>query len=225
MALAGTWGDSFGGFNALVGAIGFGALVGTFYLQYHSFEQQKQEQHVARFEENFFRLLNLMRDLRSDLTYRQTAAYQRERPDYAFHGAREGYAAIEAAYREVNHWTFKAHQGAPMRRGVVAAQYNNYVHHRFESCFAPYFRIIYTILNRIRSDQFLSLEQKFEYGNIVRSQLTSFEIGLLAFNATSKYAKDLDQLLDFFRMLKYLPQKRRRVLRGIYPPSTYEART
>jgi Putative phage abortive infection protein len=224
-AAAGAWGDSFGGFNALVGALGFGAVAMTLHLQYRSLERQNVDQHVARFEENFFRLVDLMRSLRENLKYEQTPAFQRERPEYAREDIQTGHEAIETAYNEVLHWVFKNHAGQPIRRKIVASQYENYVHQRFEWCFAPYFRIIYTILFNIENDGVLSGNQKAYYGNILRSQLTSFEIGLMAFNATSPFAKDLQSLITSFHLLKYLPQKRRKVLGRIFPPKAYAARS
>lgn len=225
-ATAGAWGDSFGGFNALVGALGFGAVAITLHLQYRSLERQKIEQHISKFEENFFRLMELMRSLRVSLKYEQTSNFLSIRPKYARAGSLTGYDAIEAAYYEVSFWAFKNHADLKgFRRKVVANQYDNYVHNRFESCFAPYFRIIYTILYIIRYDEVLSVKQKEFYGNILRSQLTSFEIGLMAFNATSKYAKDLDDLITYFRLLKYLPRKRRRILGNIFPKEAYLARS
>lgn len=224
-AAAGAWGDSFGGFNALVGALGFGAVAITLNLQYRSLERQNVDQHVSRFEENFFRLVDLMRSLRESLRYEQTDSFKVAKPDNHADGMSEGHGAIESAYQEVLFWSFKNHAGRNIKRSIISAQYNNYVHARCEWCFAPYFRIIYTILNNIRNDGVLSSGQKYYYANIVRSQLTSYEVGLLAFNATSKYSKDLDDLIVEFRMLKYLPRKRRRVLGRIFPDVAYEART
>lgn len=224
-ASAGAWGDSFGGFNALVGALGFGAVAITLNLQYRSLERQNVDLHVSRFEENFFRLVDLVRSLREGLRYKQTPQFEIVKPEYAGSGIQSGHEAIELAYREVVYRVFQNHAGLPIKRSIVAAQYDNYVHNRFEWCFAPYFRIIYTILYNIHHDDVLNDDQKAYYGNIIRSQLTSFEIGLMAFNATSKYSKDLSFLITEFRMLKYLPKKRRRVLGTIFADIAYQARS
>lgn len=225
-SVVGAWGDSFGGFNALVGALGFVAIGSTLFLQYKAFEAQRQERKFARFEENFFHLLGLLRELRGNLVYEHTSKFKARYEDVAPLDEVTGHDAIEAAYREVNHWTFKSHdQMKVMRRSIIGGQYNNYVQSRYEFCFAPYFRIIYTILYRIKYDDNLNLDDKYYYGNILRSQLTSFEVGLLAFNATSEFSKDLDDLIEYFRLLKYLPQKRRRVIAGVFNPAAYLERS
>lgn len=222
---AGAWGDSFGGFNALVGALGFGAVAITLHLQYRSMERQKVDLHIERFEGNFFRLLDLMRSLRDDLKYTQTSNFQSARPKDACTEIQSGHDAIEAAYHELVHWIFKNHKGKKIQRNIISAQYENYIHSRFEWCFSPYYRIIYTILYNTKNNKFLSEEDRAYYGNILRSQLTSFEIGLIAFNATSPYSKDLADLITNFRLLKYLPKKRRKVLGDIFPDKAYEARS
>lgn len=224
-AAAGAWGDAFGGFNALVGALGTSAVAITLALQFRSSEVQKVDQHISRFEENFFRLIDLMRELRSHLVYSQTENFLRSGSMYASEGEHKSYSAIEAAYNEVSHWSYKFHSNlSAIREKIIAAQYDNYIHSRFEYCFSPYFRIIYTILNNIRQDVILNDVQKAYYGNILRSQLTSYEIGLLAFNSTSDYSKDLKELIVEFRLLKYLPRKRRKILGKIFSDLAYQAR-
>ncbi len=230
---AGAWGDSFGGLNALVGAIGTTAVAATLYLQYRALEAQQialdeqiTDQHLSRFEDNFYKLMTLMRELRAELVYEQTDRFLATGSIYSTPGLKRGHAAIEAAYDEIKHWSFKAHaKKKTIRKHILAGQYESYVHHRFAFCFAPYFRIIYTILNKIKFDDRLNDDQRAYYANILRSQLTSFEIGLMAFNATSKFSKDLKELMTDFRFLKYLPQKRRGVLGEVFDKKAYEART
>lgn len=221
----GNWGNTFGGFNALVGALGFGAVAITLNLQYTSFKMQSLDQHVSRFEGNFFRLIDLMIKLREDLYYEQTENYLSKKPNSKKIESITGHKAIEAAYEEVKYWVYKNHSGREkISKKIVAGVYDNFVHNRFEYCFATYFRILYTILNNIKKDRILSEEEKYSYANILRAQLTSFEIGLLSFNATSNYSKDLLDLMTHFRLLKYMPLKRRSVLGDIFKEEAFKAR-
>ncbi|TWH84218.1 putative phage abortive infection protein [Novosphingobium taihuense] len=222
---AGQWGDSFGGFNAFFGAFGTILVAVTLAAQTQANKEQRRQIHIERFEETFFRLIDYMKELKLELRYEQTPSFKSIRQDYAIDGVLRGQDAIFEAYKEVNFWTFKNNVGVRyFKRGNVAHNYDNYVHHRFEHCFAPYFRIIYTILFKIKNDKVLSENEKAYYGNILRAQLGSYETGLLAFNATSRYSKDLRELLIYFRMLKYIPKKRRRVLGSIFPPEAYAPR-
>ncbi len=222
---SGAWGDSFGGFNAFFGALGAFGVIGALLLQFQSLKEQRTEQHISRFEENFFRLIGLMREIRSEIKFEHTAAYLKQKPEVARKGIISGSDAIQAAFFEVNFWAFKLNPGvSEITRRQIAAQYENFVHSRYENYFAPYYRIIYTILSQIRNDKVLTEKQKADFGNILRAQLGGFETGLLAFNATSSVAKNLNELIVYFRLLKYLPQKRRRVFSSVFPNEAYEAR-
>jgi len=228
MAPAGAWGDSFGGFNALFGALGFSAVLATLLLQNKALRDQQTDQHVQRFEATFFELIRLMRELRSELIYSQSSKMAASNPTSKrvrkFRSG--GQEAITSALYEIRHWLSRDRGiTAEITKEEIASIYMEFVHGRFESRFSAYFRIIYTILYRVKTDPVLTEEQKAYYGNILRSQLTSHEISLLAINATSKISKDLFDLLVYFRMLKYLPEGRtRRILTQIFPEESFTSR-
>ena len=72
--------------------------------------------------------------------------------------------------------------------------------------------MIYTILYNIMADPHLSDKQKWAYGRLLRSQLTSVETYLLAFNALLKpVSKDLMKYVIEYRMLKYMPHTKPRL--------------
>lgn len=222
-AAAGAWGDSFGPFNAFFAAVGSGAVITTLYLQHRALKEQRRDIHIQRFEETFFELISLMRELRENLRYRQTEQMRQSgNGKYYTEKTRTGHNAIKYAFYEVRHWIII---NGKYTRGVVADEYDRCVHRRYESRFAPYFRIIYTILNNIKQDTVINDKQKAYYGNILRSQLTSYEIMLLAFNGASRISKDLSDLIEFFRMLKYVPPGRGRIiLRNVYDEVSFMPR-
>lgn len=226
--IVGAWGDSFGGFNALFGALGFVALGGTLLLQSLALREQRRDQHLQRFESTFFELMDLMRKLREDLQFSQTKSFRVAGVDKKYRRQKKqtGFDAIKFAFYEVRHYVLKSgKKGGKYQRNKVAGHYERIVHKRYESRFAPYFRIVYTILYRIKSDATLTCEQQAYYGNLLRSQLTSYDVMLLAFNATSGVSKDLSDLLTYFRFLKYVPPGRgRSILQDVYPEIAFEAR-
>jgi hypothetical protein len=54
------------------------------------------------------------------------------------------------------------------------------------------------MLRRIKDDPVLSPEEKVEYGNLLRSQLTGFEIALAGLNGLSKVSNDFSSLVKAF---------------------------
>ncbi len=225
---AGAWGDNFGSLNALFAGLAFTGALAALFMQGQTFEAQQIESHKQRFEETYFELLQLLKSARSEVRYRYTTVYRNARKetntgdlDQEF---RYGSDAFRTAIYEFNYWINAGKTSKPTRKNIER-MYSVRVHRRYESTFSPYFRLIYTILKRVSDDKTLTDKEKAQYGNLLRSQLTSFEIGLTAFNGLLMEAKDLDKLITEFRLLKYLPNGSiKDLLKTIYPPEAFEGR-
>ena len=220
LARAAQWGDSFGPLNALASAAAFTVVLATLIVQ-------GRDIHRQRFESSFFELLRLMRELRNDIQFSFSPEYRTDLiakyPNRRIVVAKQqGFDGVRAANREMMHWT----KGDKIQgREELGHIYMEKVHKRHEATIAPYFRLIYTILHRIRTDKVLTQDEKFRYGNLVRSQLTSDELKLLAYNGLAPVSKDLETLIVEFRMLKYLPSSSvRNRLKNIYATEAFSAR-
>ncbi len=218
---AGQWSDSFGAFNALASALGFAAVLATLWFQSEAIKEQARDQHRQRFETTFFELIRIMREMRSEIRFVHTNHYdERGWPnifsqDYAVMSGSStslvnkdkrfsGYEAISEAVKEVRFWIIEANRSGQSIN--LAKIYNSKIQKSNEATLSPYFRIIYRILQKLRLDNTLSKNEKVEFGNLLRSQLTSDEIMLMAVNGLSAVSKDFNTLLTKFRMLKYLPK-------------------
>ena len=222
---AGQWGDSFGAFNALASAAGFAVIFATLVVQSRAIRAQGDDQHRQRFESSFFQLLRLLRDLRAEVSFTHSKDYAEKSKKPEVDKEKHGYNAFTEAIFEVSFWLLQRKQRQDTTREQLASIYDEHVHRRHESTLAPYFRMIYTILMRVREDKILTSAEKARYANLLRSNLTSREVYLLAFNGLSDESKDLDELIIEFRMLKYLPlSKMRDRLVGIYGPPAFAAR-
>lgn len=229
---AASWGDSFGAFNALVGAVGVVGVVATLIWQGLALQSQRQDQHRQRFETSFFELLNLLRSLRENVrfSYSQEFFQQSNKTGRTTsrisNRMRVGQEAITSAIQEMRFWI---NEGRKVDKTIDAESlaniYTSQIHKRYEARFGPYFRLVYTILDRIRRDSILTDDEKIGYANLLRSQLTSHDISLIAINGLAPVAKDLADLLTEFRLLKYLPEgSTRRALETVYDPQAFAAR-
>lgn len=211
----GEWGDWFGGLSAFFSAAGFLAVVVTF-------RETQNDQHRQRFESTFFELLRLLDEKRNEVRFIHSKNYRnfRQLQDQKF----QGFTAFKPAWFEA--YFFITSQSPLPTRAEAGRLYQKRVHNRFESTFGPYFRILYTILFRIKSDSVLTNEEKWRYGNLLRSQLTSYEVALAALNGLAPVSKDFSDLLTEFRILKYLPNpgSRRRLLVNYYPEAAFSPR-
>lgn len=225
-AAVGQWGDSFGGFNALFGALGFSAVLATLISQLKTINDQLRDQHRQRFDASFFEIVRLIDALRSELRFIHSRDYIRRQNPPIGATPKTGRNAIMAATIEMRTWIrlIRARDKCVSEQ-QIAAYYMKYIHGRYEGRFAPYFRMIYTILSRIKSDKVLTISEKVYYANIIRSHLSTHEISLLAINSLAPISGTMKELVEEFRMLKYLPRgSMKRTLEEHFSKATFLAR-
>lgn len=208
----GDWGDSFGALNAAFSGLAFVGLGTTIYLQRVAMRKAEQERGKAEFESQFFQIFGLIRELRRDIEYlpvkQRTMAAKSisvgaigSRPSpSARRIVVKGQKGINKAYSDVRK-IFRMRSSTSAKElvriyGIVVNRHN-------ESDFGPYFRSIYTALKRIDQCVYLSEDEKLNYSRLLRSQMDSWEVGMLGINALTEQSKDLRTYVETYRMLKY----------------------
>ncbi len=228
MSKAGQWGDGFGALNALFAGLAFTGALAALFMQGEATERQNKDLHRQRFESSYFELLSLLREARREVRFRYSLPYRKankisgtsERGQMQTEAAAFRTAVYEMRYLIRTKTTITS-----ITRPQLERLYRIGIHARFESTFGPYFRIVYTILRRIRDDKILSNKEKIQYANLLRSQLTSHELSLAGFNGLMPQANDFSQLITEFHMLKYLPPgMARRALEQLYDEEAFAAR-
>lgn len=230
----GQWGDSFGAFNAFVSTIGSAAVLTTLWVQGRAIKDQASDLHEQRFESTFFELIRILRELREAIRFTPSDEYR----DIINHRGGEiinfsdgsvmhklvpseefrGYQAITKIVAETSFWSDN-------NNDQIKDIFTDKLYQRNENVLSPYFRIIYTVIRRIKDDSILNYDDKVRYANLLRSQLTSDEVTLLAINGLTEVSNDLDKLLIEYRMLKYLPNSPlREKLREEYGPKAFMSR-
>jgi hypothetical protein len=160
-------------------------------------------------------------EVRNGLKFRFSSEFLTKNPDKS-PKLREGPLALRNAWQESVFWIERVGP-APVSKEQAATVYDRHVHSRFENTFGPYFRLLYTLLNKIKSDPILSQKEKEDYGNLVRSQLGSYELAVVGLNGLSAISKDLSDLITEFHLLKYIPSgKRKETLQPHYAEKTFE---
>lgn len=226
--ILGQWGDAFGALNALFSALAFVAVLFTLRQQQKQIDDAASDQHLQRFERTFYELLRLLREARDGVEFRYSENYHGgTRETEKGYGDRvTGTEAFKRAQFEIKYWieSEELHNG-PLPSQRIAEIYLNFVHNRYESTFAPYYRLLYTMLLRIKTDPKLSVDEKQRYGNLLRSQLTSHEVALCCYNGLSAVSGSFKELLVEFRIAKYLPEEfGRQILQAHYPATTFLGR-
>lgn len=230
----GQWGDTFGALNALFSAFAFIAVLFTLMQQRNDLARQQEQifkadrdQHIQRFEQTFYELLRLLREARDDVEFRYSREYlvDSSPTDRSVSERVEGTEAFKRANTELSHWVGRAYQLGDVSSDALAALYLKHVHSRYESTFAPYYRLLYTLLLRIKDDTVLTQSQKYRYGNLLRSQLTSHEVALCCYNGLAAISGSFKGLIVEFRLAKYLPDQfgRKRIMLH-YPQDAFAGR-
>lgn len=207
----GQFGDYFGGvLNPIFGLGGFIALLFTLYHQREElekttkhFEAQTAIAQLQGFESTFFQLLGLYRQVVDDLKI--TAPFEMTgNPNSP--GELVGRACLRGLHQELlERYLMRVQRGdlmTTLREGVQEVYgefYEVYGH-----LVGHYFRTIYNIvkfIDRAEIDQ----EKKRTYSNLLRAQLSKYELGLLFYNCVSNFgSKELAPLVVKYNLLKHL---------------------
>lgn len=223
------WSDTFGALNTLFSAAAFIAVLLTLRSQEgHLTRQQSQIDRAEKvqqqqdFERTFYEILRLLREEREGLIFTPAVGPNPQIKPKTTRGRN----AIRSAVRAFSEAAQRRLDVSACKKEEAVKLYLLCVHNRYESSLGPYFRLNYTMLFRIRTEASLSESERLMYGNLFRSQLTSYEVILFGLNGLAPFSKDFSQLLTEFRIMKYAKNDRAlTLLKRFYPPEAFEARS
>lgn len=205
----GTFGDSYGVLNALFAA-------GAFIAVLISLKSQGDELHRQRFEASYFQLLELLRELRK----------QAETANPNLVGTRlKGVEAIAKIYDQMQTMAKQIPPQRNVEKATWADWYDQVCQFAGGNSLGPYFRVMYSMLQRVSDDKILTSAEKVRYGNLLRGQLSTHEIGLVGWNGLTDGSKDFSRFIEEFRLLKYLHEPNlKEVFQEFYEKSAFEGR-
>ncbi|MFB2680519.1 putative phage abortive infection protein [Shewanella mangrovisoli] len=221
---SGVFGDSFGVLTSLFSGLAFAGLIITIVMQRDELALQRQELNltreelsgqkeemraqnetlkVQRFENTFFKMLEFLENCRNDVFYQGF-----QRPPL------EGRDAIKALYDAFTegflcNWVqdssfnqkrvFKEECKIP--EGISEEYSNFYIKYGDE--LGQYYRTLYNLLKLVDRADFI--DDKTVYTNLVRAQLSRYELLLLFYNCISMFGVDkMAPLIKKYNVLKHL---------------------
>ncbi len=228
----GQWGDSFGAFTALFTTLGTFGVVWTLILQQNGLKAQAQDIHKQRFEATFFELIRLMKEARRGLRFSYSTDYIKGKgpilPPPAIQKWKEPVFDLDAIVRaraELEWWITRLPKPDKRDREKVAQLFVEKVFERYPGRYGAYYRLVYSIMKRIRDDKVLNEDEKKDYARLFRAQFTLDEVVLLAFNGLSGMSGDLNELIVELRMLKYIDHNNwSQFVKRFYPSSAFAPR-
>lgn len=208
----GTFGDMFGAVNALFSGCAFATLIFTVWMQREELSLQRRELELTRkemsgqkeqlasqastlklqqFENTFFSLLRTQQDIvnATDLVNPNSRIVTKSRDCYKVF-----YLRLKDIWNEDPSFTYSL-QGIRRHYGKFFEDAESEVGH--------YFRHLYHLIKIIKSS---GVENPRQYTNLVRAQLSSYELLLLFYNGLADTGRDkFKPLIEEFSLLKNLP--------------------
>jgi hypothetical protein len=214
----GTFGDMFGAINALFSGLAFAGVIYAILLQRIELRLQRNELSLTRqelagqreqlqaqnetlkrqnFESTFFQLLRLHNDIVNAMDLMEKGTSQ---------VTARGRDCFRSFYRTLRgQWVNTQHEYSG---GVEELERINGVYLRFygsmESELGHYFRSLYNIVKFVDNSP---VKNKRLYTNLVRAQLSSYEVALLFYNSLSELGRDkFRPLIERYALLKMVPR-------------------
>ncbi|MDQ8037157.1 MAG: putative phage abortive infection protein, partial [Pedobacter sp.] len=224
VSASGVFGDSFGVLTSLFSGLAFAGLIITIVMQRDELALQRQELNftreeikgqkeemksqnetlrIQRFENTFFKMLELLESCRNDVFYG------------SFQGSRSnGRDAIKSLYEGLINWYLcewvpnksydreKIFRESCKSRDGIIDEYKKF-YEKYGDELGQYYRTLYNVLKLVDRADFI--EDKAVYTNLVRAQLSRYELLLLFYNCLSDYGNaKMAPLVRKYSVLKHL---------------------
>ena len=212
----GQFGDLFGSVNALFSGLAFAGLVITIIQQRHDlqlqrqaieqtnremqnqteeFNQQNETMKIERFENTFFKMLEVQQSIVNDLYAADSHKEWVKQDNSSGRSANEVLTKYEYRGRNIFYYVFtlcKHEIDNPVfPNKTLAHGLYDIVRFRGKACFDDYmtttmfdhyFRHLYTILKFIEENVWLGEEKQYQYATFVRATLSRYELVMLYYN-------------------------------------------
>lgn len=148
-------------------------------------EQQNKTLKQQRFEDTFFQLLKAQSEIVSSLELMPPDTPLRGRNCFGYLRSRLHTKMIES--------------NSNNNKDILSG-YSNF-NNDYKKYLGQYFSTLYQIFKFVHESD---VEDKKRYSNIVRAQLSNYELALLFYNCLSEYGKKFKPLVEEFSLLKHL---------------------
>ena len=195
-------GDSFNILTSLFAGLAFGAIIVTIKVQQQELIETREELERQKFDNKFFQMLNQFNNISNNLILEKDAKELKGK--YIFKSLNEYFdeKILELYEEDIYNNTVKDNKFEYFKN--IFNNFNNDYDTTFKYIFLNLYQILKYIDKNIKNENIAK-----EYTNLLRAQLTKYELILLAYNAvgvqnftTNDYQKLLEKY-NFFEHLRY----------------------
>lgn len=218
------FGDSFGVLNALFSGLAFAGLLYSIRLQAKEFSDSRNEmksqgeEFLAQtkamnrqaFDSAFFQLLNFNNEIAKGIQFQTSCMVSTNNVLGTVTEKKEYNGAGRSAFREMYLLlldVISANEFRYIEDPLANIQENYMAFYRLAGEYlAHYFRNLYQTLNFIDSSDIFNDYEKKKYSNIVRAQVSNYELALLFYNGLSPLGIDkFKVLLEKYEFFEHIP--------------------
>jgi hypothetical protein len=194
--------DDWGSFGAFIAGsagtiLALGTLVAlafTLALQARELEQARNTVHRQIFDSTFFQLLHRFNEMLAPISAVTLVSIDETKTV-------TGRFAIQVIYTDLI-------SGCPKGQVKDALAKIDEIYDRMydvaESMLGPYFRTLYHVFKFVDSRGYLTVQEKIDYSNIARAQLSRYELALLFYNCLTHNGAGFKPLVEQYGILKHL---------------------
>jgi len=176
----GTWGDMFGGVNALFSGLALAGIIYAIILQQKELTLARKEVREQKFDGIFFQLLRLHNDIVNSIDLDKLANSSKIT-------GRDCFRVIRGEI--ITAWPKKADQVSEDVRADIQTAYSK-VFKKYQSDLGHYCRNVYNLIKFVDEEQELKKPEKQKYINLFKAQLSSDELVILFYNNLSSYGSE-----------------------------------
>ena len=188
-----SFGDVFTAVIALFSGLALVAIIITFYVQIYSLKATSISFSVQQFENNFFRLVEIQRQILMGFVRSNMTAYGAH-PVSSLEIMQKDYQKLKENYKELTETENTLDR--------IKSAYDSMFTKRREDL-GHYFRHLYNIVKYIDA---ASVKNKQLYANLLRAQLSTVEHLLLFYNCLSSYGiEKFKPLVEKYALLENMP--------------------
>ncbi|MDK1234414.1 putative phage abortive infection protein [Cronobacter turicensis] len=211
----GGFGDSWGAFTSIFSALGFCGVLWTIKLQMDATKKIEKDsrnrfesEKLRDFENSFFNMLTILQTIIKDMNVpagRNTISRE-GRAVFTYHYRRfKVYCETEYEIEEIKHINDKEFS-LQTDIYLCAERFQKYFKRR-SSNFSHYYRYLYNLFKFI-DESSIDDSSKKKYANILRAQISNYELMMLYYNGISKHGLKFRSYIEEYSLFDNLPVDR-----------------
>lgn len=214
LAIQGQYGDSFGALNALFTGFAFAGVAFTIFLQLSDARVREMESTKEKFEAHFFRLNDSFRSVvNAMVVQRQSSTYTNQGVSQVVMSA-VGKDVFTTYVQKMNSIHITGPQAGGTNVERLIKRYN-LLYDAAQDDLGPYFRMLYHIIRHVHNSKIID---KKAFTDIVRAEMSSSELCLLAVNCLTEQGLKFKPLVEQYHLLKHMPHGVTAILRSDIEP-------